>query len=267
LRLLSLSLGSLLLAFVWIGQAQAQDTTSCSDFSNIEEAQRFYDDHADDNPNNPDPFNIDTDKDGNACEGLPPASSASPGATTAPSTTSAEQNFVVTYTVNGGAQQTTTVQAANAEAARSEFAQTNPTATIVSVQPQSLQATGAETGVLALSGLSLLEAGYGLTLASKRLGIRRRAIPLYLMRKMINAAETGSDRVEISDDVYLVHRSVLESYRPDAGPDVSADEEPVEDDDELFMPEPVEHYASPVVASPSVYAAIARPDALPKRDA
>lgn len=203
-RSVSATLGLGVLGFLLLfgGQAGAQEQRDCSDFSTQEEAQQYYDDHRDDDPNDPDPFDLDTDGDGQACEGLPTSQAATPSPTGSPAANTLPKN-------------------------------------------------GAETGVIAMSGLSLLEAGYGLTLASKRLGIRRRSIPLYLMRRMISAAERGSDRVEVAEDVYLVHRSVLEK-----GPIL---EQPVlEDEIET------EHTATP--AGPTVYAALARPDALRKRD-
>src|SRR5258706_2586241 len=57
-----------------------------------------------------------------------------------------------------------------------------PAATVapVSTTPASIPKNGAETGVMALSGLSLVEAGFGLTLVARRYGVRRRAIPMYL---------------------------------------------------------------------------------------
>lgn len=133
-----------------------------------------------------------------------------------------------------------------------------------------LPQNGAETGIIALSGLSLLEAGYGLTLASKRLGIRRRSIPLYLMRRMINAAELGSDRVAISDDVYLVHRSALESApfvdEEAFAPESQAREydyvDLADEDDEDDEPLVVETNGHAKTAGPAVYAALARRGAL-----
>ena len=137
----------------------------------------------------------------------------------------------------------------------------SPAATTAPGEENELPQNGAETGVIALSGLSLLEAGYGLTLASKRLGIRRRAIPLYLMRKMITAAERGQDRVELSDDVYLVHRSVLENAPlvEDIAPivETTADEPDVEYE-YLDLDETEQPSNGHAPAGPTVYAALAR---------
>lgn len=233
-------------ALVWIlaGAGNAQTTSpgtqDCADFDTQEAAQAFYDQHKADDPANPDPFDLDTDGDGKACEGLPTAAQAtgSPSATVAPGATA-----VPTATPTPG---------------------TN-----------SLGNTGAETGVLALSGLSLLEAGYGLTLASKRLGIRRRAIPLYLVRKFASAARRGEGKIEVGHDMYLVHRSVLDSPANPIARVSEIDPERLADELSLFATEPEEEdgrYAdvpgtngSPVAMAPNLYAALARPNVLARR--
>jgi len=227
-------LSSVALALVWFicGGANAQSaspsgTQDCADFDTQEAAQAFYDQHKSDTPGNPDPFDLDTDGDGKACEGLPTSATTSAApATTAPTATA------------------------------------SPSAT-----NQSLPQNGAETGVIAMSGLSLLEAGYGLTLASKRLGIRRRSIPLFLLRKFANAARKGEGQVEVGRDMYLVHRSVLETapIAPIAVPEVA-------EDTEVPSPEVFEgeHAAEPTTTSgqwPNVYAALARPASIRDRDA
>ncbi len=146
--------------------AQSPTPTSrrdCSDFSTQADAQRFFEDNG--GPQN-DPFNLDVDNDGRACEGLPggTAASPSPGATTSPTAA--------------------------------------PTATPNGALPKN----GAATTAMALSGLSFLEAGFGLTLLAKRLGVRRRAVPLYLMRKLVRAANEGQNEVALTDEVFLVRR-------------------------------------------------------------
>ncbi len=170
------------LAFVWLlsggawAQTQTPETRDCADFETQESAQAFYDDHKDDTAGDPDPYDLDTDGDGKACEGLPTSATASPTGASPTPTVGANQN------------------------------QNN----------QELPENGAATGVMALSGLSLLEMGYGMTLLSKRLGVRRRALPLYLMRRVMRAASHGEKRVQVADDLYLVHRSVLERTDDDA---------------------------------------------------
>jgi hypothetical protein len=201
----------------------ASGTQDCADFDTQEAAQAFYDQHVSDTPGNPDPFDLDTDGDGKACEGLPTAASsptASAAATASPTTTSG----------------------------------------------QPLPQSGAETGVIALSGLSLLELGYGLTLASRRLGVRRRAIPLYLLRKFATAARKGDGHVQVAEDMYLVHRSVLESGTSQKAlapvPETIEEENGVHDDVRLFD---IERDGAPNVTAgeyPNVYAALARPGAV-----
>jgi hypothetical protein len=97
---------------------------------------------------------------------------------------------------------------------------------------------------MALSGLSLLELGYGMTLLSKRFGVRRRSLPLYLMRRLTRAASHGQDHIEVAEDLYLVHRSVLE--------DAVRNADPARD--------------RPAPTPPSVYATLARPDRVRPRD-
>jgi hypothetical protein len=202
--------------------AAASGTQDCADFDTQETAQAFYDQHTSDTPGNPDPFDLDTDGDGKACEGLPTSASASPSTSAAPVATATPA----------------------------------PTS-------GSLGNTGAETGVLAMSGLTLLELGYGLTLASRRLGVRRRAIPLYLIRKFAHAASTGDGRVQVAEDMYLVHRSVLESGTTTKTLAPVAEEvdvvDMIADDVEPFD---VERDGSPMVNAgeyPNVYAALAKP--------
>jgi hypothetical protein len=147
----------------WAQSPTPTGRRDCSDFSTQADAQRFFEDNG--GPQN-DPFNLDVDNDGRACEGLPGGTTGSPtpGATTSPTAA--------------------------------------PTATPNGALPKN----GAATTAMALSGLSFLEVGAGLTLAAKRLGVRRRAVPLYLMRKLVRAANQGYNEIALTDDVYLVRR-------------------------------------------------------------
>ena len=147
----------------WAQSPTPTGRRDCSDFSTQADAQRFFEDNG--GPAS-DPFNLDVDNDGRACEGLPGGTAASPtpGATTSPTA-------APTATPNG-----------------------------------SLPKNGAATTAMALSGLSFLEVGAGLTLAARRLGVRRRALPLYLMRKLIRATNQGYNEIALTDDVYLVRR-------------------------------------------------------------
>jgi hypothetical protein len=237
-----LSAASLALIWFTAGGAFAQTPTptsaatgtqDCADFDTQEQAQAFYDQHTTDTPGNPDPFDLDTDGDGKACEGLPTSASASPAVSAAP----------------------TPVAGATATPA--------PTS-------GSLGATGVETGVLALSGLSLLELGYGLTLASRRLGVRRRAIPLYLIRKFAHAARTGDGQIQVAEDMYLVHRSVLEAgtSTKTLAPVAEEIDDMIDANAEDVEPFDIERDGSPIVTAgeyPNVYAALARPGSV-RRD-
>ena len=198
-------LGAIALLWLFGPSAWAQTTSpspstspaqDCSDFDSQEAAQTFYDDHKDDDASNPDPFGLDTDGDGKACEGL-----ASAAATATPA------------------------------------ASASPTAS----PSGELTETGAATGVMALSGISLLELGYSLTLLAKRWGVRSRQLPTYLLRKFVRAKREGQDRVELTDELVIVHRSALEE----------------KDQDETPAPEPV-GLSTAEIQEPSVYAQIAR---------
>jgi len=138
---------------------RADAATTCASFQTQQQAQAFYDAHKNDNPSNPDPYNLDANHNGKACEGLPSAATVVP--TPAP------------------------------------------------IKPAPLPNNGAETGVMAMSGLSLLEAGYGMTLLARRYGVKRRNIPVYLLRKLVSAGQSGQAAVALGDDVYLVHESAL----------------------------------------------------------
>jgi hypothetical protein len=306
-------------ALLWLlsAAAFAQDTRNCADFSTQEEAQAFYDDHKDDDPSDPDPNDLDTDGDGQACEGLPTSgatTSPSPSKTSAPSTTSGARtvsgasltagsptvtapgaNFTssdVGRSISGtGIPSGTSILSVQSATSATMDADATQTATGVTItigsaaSSDDLPASGAATAVMALSGLTLLEAGYGLTLASKRLGVRRRSVPLHLMRKLVAAAGRGEAHVKVSEDVYLVHRSVLESADARLVPVPEPIDEPVADTvapmyyetpDVADMPaildgdefavtaeEPADEAPrSEPVVRPPVYAALARPDSL-----
>jgi len=120
---------------------------------------------------------------------------------------------------------------------------------------------GAETGVMALSGLSLLEAGYGMTLLARRYGVKRRNVPLYLLRKLVSAGKAGQATVALGDDIYLIHGSALtatvDDYYDyvDLGTEEQLEfvpENDDEDDEVIFAPPPL---PTPHV---SLYAALAK---------
>jgi hypothetical protein len=198
------------------GPAGAQTGISCSSFATQQQAQAFYNQHKTDDPSNPDPYHLDADGDGTACEGLPSAPAAV------------------------------------------------PTAAPVSTTPTpSIPKNGADTGVMALSGLSLLEAGYGMTLLARRYGVKRRNVPIYLLKKLVSAGKLGEATVALGDDVYLVHESAFVAMTDDVDRYVEVpteeyfelgdyEDEP-EEDLSLFTP-PVRTEPS----RPSVYAALAK---------
>ena len=200
------------IALLWLAGPSAWAQTAapsptgavdCTSFDTQEEAQTYYDDHTDDDPNNPDPAGLDTDGDGQACEGL-----------------------------RSGAQATSTPAA---------------TATPAPTPAGELTETGAATNVMALSGISLLELGYGLTLLARRWGVRSRQLPMYLLRKLVRARSEGHDGIELADELVIVHKSVLTEQA--ASP---SDEEPAK-------PEPlVETGPTTKIPGPSVYSQVAR---------
>lgn len=120
--------------------------------------------------------------------------------------------------------------------------------------PAPLGNTGAETGVMAMSGISLLEAGYGMTLLARRFGVKRRNVPTYLMRKLVSAGKSGQTGVALGDDIYLVHESAFAPtiYEPFEWPD--------EERFELEEPESDEDAFAPLAELPrvSLYAALAK---------
>jgi len=178
--------------------ASPTGSVDCTNFDTQEEAQTFYEDHKDDNASNADPFGLDTDGDGKACEGLRSSAQATstPAATATPSATPAGE----------------------------------------------LTETGAATNVMALSGVSLLELGYGLTLLARRWGVRSRQLPMYLLRKLVRARREGHDGIELADELIIVHKSALEEQ-----PDEPAGPEPL-----------VETGPTIKIAGPSVYSQVAR---------
>ena len=106
-----------------------------------------------------------------------------------------------------------------------------------------LTETGAATNVMALSGISLLEIGYGLTLLARRWGVRSRQLPVYLLRKLVRARREGHDGIELADELIIVHKSVLTEQQ---------DEEPAEPE-RLVETGPAER-----ITGPSVYSQVAR---------
>src|SRR5207248_3025754 len=103
---------------------------------------------------------------------------------------------------------------------------------------------------------------------ARRYGVKRRNVPIYLLRKLVSAGHSGSAAVPLGNDIYLVHESALvatldDHYRYVEVPEderfelVYSDEE--EEDEILFAPPPAPR--------PSLYAALAKgaefPDGAP----
>lgn len=74
---------------------------------------------------------------------------------------------------------------------------------------QQLPNNGAFSGIMALSGLSFLEAGVALSLLAARVKSRRR-VPLSVLKSLASAAKEGRNEVALSDDVFIVRRSASE---------------------------------------------------------
>ena len=71
---------------------------------------------------------------------------------------------------------------------------------------RALPKSGAPSVAIALSGLSLLEAGWGLRLLSRRFDTSLHMVPAFLLRKLLRARRHGRDEVKLTDEWYLVWR-------------------------------------------------------------
>lgn len=114
---------------------------------------------------------------------------------------------------------------ASGERERPETRTAAPTATsppTSTAQSQSLPKSGVAAIVVALTGITLLELGYGLRLLSRRLQTPWHAVPLYLLRRLRRARSRGEEGVEVADGWYLTRREEESPPRP--GPD---DEPPI----------------------------------------
>jgi hypothetical protein len=111
-----------------------------------------------------------------------------------------------------------------------------------------LPKNGAGTVAMALSGFTFLEAGYGLMLLARRVGVRSRALPVYLMRKLVRAAREGRHEVELTDDVFLVRRSSSAGARDSTFVVAPTEAEPVQP---LMVTESIVLEPGPMVAPPS----------------
>jgi hypothetical protein len=143
----------------------AAATKNCSDFKTQPEAQQYFTSHGGSKSNNFD--NLDPNRNGIACEGLP----GTP--------TSATPTPVPTAT-------------------------TKP-----------LPANGIFSMILAMSGLSLVEAGIGLSLLSDRIKSRGGRVPLAVLKLVAKATRQGKNEIELSNDMYIVRRTPEEIQKTD----------------------------------------------------
>jgi hypothetical protein len=169
---------------------------TCADFATQAAAQAYFNSKGGSKTNNVD--NLDPNRNGIACEGLPGTPTASATATVAPTAT--------TSTLNN---------------------------------------TGVFSDLMAMSGLSLLEIGVGLSLLSDRVRRGTKRAPLFVLKLLAKAARQGHNEVALADDVYIVRK-------PKAPEPVAPQPEPV-----LSLPaEPAHHkpttvlLTSPIGATP-----------------
>ena len=132
---------------------------TCADFKTQSEAQTYFTSKGGSKTNNID--NLDPNRNGIACEGLPgtPSTGASP--TPAPAATA-------------------------------------------TARP--LPNNGVFSDIMAMSGLSLLEAGIALSLVSERIRSRGKRVPLVVLKMLAKAARKGRNEVALTDDLYIVRK-------------------------------------------------------------
>jgi hypothetical protein len=75
-----------------------------------------------------------------------------------------------------------------------------------------LPSNGIFSMILGMSGLSLVEAGIGLSLLSDRIKSRGGRIPLAVLKLLAKAARQGKREVALTNDVYIVRRQAGESH-------------------------------------------------------
>jgi hypothetical protein len=93
-------------------------------------------------------------------------------------------------------------------AAAAPIANTTPVPIVApTVSPsRTLPKNGAAIVAMGLSGVTLVELGYGMILIARRLRTRSGSLPVHLMRKVLSAMRQGRNEVELGGDVYLVRR-------------------------------------------------------------
>ena len=141
------------------GASGATGAKTCADFKTQAEAQSYFNSKGGSKTNNVD--NLDPNRNGIACEGLPGTPSASASPTPAP-------------TAAGTA--------------------------------KPLPNNGVFSDIMAMSGLSLLEAGIALSLVSERIRSRGKRVPLGVLKMLAKAARKGRTEVALADDLYIVRK-------------------------------------------------------------
>ena len=159
-RLLLLTSLSLVVALVFTPAAVAQDLYDCADFATQAEAQGFL--------LAGDPYGLDADNDGIACEELPGGS-----AMTATSTATATATATASPTATATASPTAT---ATATVSPTATATASPTATATASPTASATALAGTGGPISVSGLSLIAAVLLLGSGVVSLALLRRSI-------------------------------------------------------------------------------------------
>ena len=142
--------------------ATASAAKTCADFATQPAAQAYFTSHGGSKDNNFD--NLDPNRNGIACEGLPGTPTASASPTVAPTATTAP-----------------------------------------------LPNNGVFSDIMAMSGLSLLEVGIGLSLLSERIRAGGKRAPLFVLKLLAKAARQGRAEVALADDVYIVRKPPAEA--------------------------------------------------------
>ena len=74
-----------------------------------------------------------------------------------------------------------------------------------------LYTDGVFSDIMAMSGLSLLEVGIGLSLLSERIRSGGKRAPLFVLKLLAKAARQGRAEVALADDVYIVRKPPAEA--------------------------------------------------------
>lgn len=104
---------------------------------------------------------------------------------------------------------------------------------------------GVFSDIMAMSGLSMLEVGVGLSLLSERIRSGGKRAPLYVWRALARASRQGRSEVALADDVYIVRKPtaqapVREPATPAATPAPPAPEPRVARPPRLVLTPPID---------------------------